>query len=203
MATGYVHNMLDKNQTFEQFALECARNFGALIEMRDEPMNAPIPDSFKPSGYSVRRIAECEAELARYDAMTTDERIANGHALLAREREAVIESRDKRTSEIARINAMLAKVEAWDAPSPNHAGLRTFMLEQLTTSLDTHMDGYYERELARVECSSPMERHNQAVHATAKSLDSARKAQEEESARYAERNQWLRTLRESLAVQTF
>jgi hypothetical protein len=36
MPTGYTEKLMEKGQTFQQFALLCARNFGALVMMRDD-----------------------------------------------------------------------------------------------------------------------------------------------------------------------
>jgi hypothetical protein len=53
MPTGYTAKLYDGDQKFQDFAMECARAFGALIEMRDEPMNAKIPETFEPSEHHV------------------------------------------------------------------------------------------------------------------------------------------------------
>ena len=45
MPTGYTAGILE-GETFEQYALQCAKAFGALVMMRDEPSDAPIPDQF-------------------------------------------------------------------------------------------------------------------------------------------------------------
>jgi hypothetical protein len=47
MPTGYTAPIAD-GMTFEQFALGCARAFGALVTMRDEPSDAPIPERLEP-----------------------------------------------------------------------------------------------------------------------------------------------------------
>jgi hypothetical protein len=65
--TGYVHHMVEKNQTFPQFAMSCARAFGALIEMRDEGMDAKIPDEIKPEPYHKKAAAEARKELAAFE----------------------------------------------------------------------------------------------------------------------------------------
>ncbi len=49
MPTGYTAAVQNGTVTrFADFAMNCARAFGALVELRDE-MDAPIPDTFKPS----------------------------------------------------------------------------------------------------------------------------------------------------------
>ena len=72
MPTGYTAAIAD-GVTFEQFALNCARAFGALIDMRDEPSDAPIPERFEPSNYHEKKIAEINDELVRLKEMSQDE----------------------------------------------------------------------------------------------------------------------------------
>lgn len=51
----------NENFTFPEFAMRCARNFGALIMMRDEPLDAPIPEKFEPSGYYKKEYEKAKA----------------------------------------------------------------------------------------------------------------------------------------------
>ena len=52
MPTGYTAMLTEEKEiTFEDFALKCARAFGALIEMRDESLDAKIPEEFKVTEY--------------------------------------------------------------------------------------------------------------------------------------------------------
>ena len=62
MPTGYTAKIAD-GQTFEEFILSCARAFGALVEMRDEPADAPIPEEFKPSAYHTTQIGVARAKM--------------------------------------------------------------------------------------------------------------------------------------------
>ncbi len=63
MPTGYTADIA-KGITFQQYAWSCARAFGALVMMRDEPSDAPIPEAFTPSDYHVKALAEARAKLA-------------------------------------------------------------------------------------------------------------------------------------------
>ena len=47
MPTGYTCQ-IETGITFEQFALNCSRAFGALSNMRDDPSGTPIPNKIKP-----------------------------------------------------------------------------------------------------------------------------------------------------------
>lgn len=62
MPTGYTAAIAD-GIDFKTYALSCARAFGALVEMRDEPANAPIPEEFKPSSYYVTSLASAREEV--------------------------------------------------------------------------------------------------------------------------------------------
>ena len=57
MPTGFTCDIKD-GITFERFALNCARAFGALINMRDDSLDAEIPDEIKPSDHHVKALAE-------------------------------------------------------------------------------------------------------------------------------------------------
>lgn len=74
MATGYTYELIDKPETtFEAFALRCSRAFGALIEMREESADAPIPTEIKPSTYHLDALRKAEAEARRFETMTLAE----------------------------------------------------------------------------------------------------------------------------------
>jgi len=59
MPTGYTYPVVEGKITeFSDFALSCARAFGALITMRDDPHDTPIPETFEPSDYNAKKLAE-------------------------------------------------------------------------------------------------------------------------------------------------
>ena len=78
MPTGYTAKLMEKGKSFDEFVLFCARAFGACIDMRDEDMNAPIPEQFQPSAYYQKSVDENSAELTRLESMTNEERLAFG-----------------------------------------------------------------------------------------------------------------------------
>ena len=65
MPTGYTAKLMEQGQTFPEFIMSCARAFGALIMMRDDPANAPIPEKFEPSDYHVRALKKAYVEQTR------------------------------------------------------------------------------------------------------------------------------------------
>ena len=59
MPTGYTYPVADGTITeFSKFALNCSRAFGVLMHMRDEPIDAPIPDKIEPTSYYKNQLDE-------------------------------------------------------------------------------------------------------------------------------------------------
>ena len=72
MPSGYTAAIKD-GITFSDFAMNCARAFGALISMRDEPLDAPIPERVEPTDYHAEKIKKAEERLSALIAMTAKE----------------------------------------------------------------------------------------------------------------------------------
>lgn len=197
--TGYVHNMIDKGQTFPQFAMECARAFGALILMRDDPMNTPIPEEMKPDEYYFRAIKEDQDRLERLSAMTAGELLAEGQKLRQQEIRRCQESLAKERDELLKISAMLERVNAWTPPTPDHQGLKSFMVQQLTESAKYHDSG--GESLAKAEAKSARDYGRDALANARDNLEYATKRLADEQRRCAERTAWVKSLRNSLPAE--
>jgi len=136
MPTGYTADVGDGKVTdFRTFALICARQFGACIMQRDDPMNEP-PKHREPSDYNAKALATAKATLAELQAMTEDEagrRADTEHSAAVAEHERY---RAKRRDTKSRYRAMLRKVEAWHPPTSGHTEMRRFMIDQLMESIE-------------------------------------------------------------------
>jgi len=136
MATGYTHPVVAGEVTeLADFVLSCARAFGACIQQRDEAPNAPIRLPERSTTYNDREIDRLRQELAEVEAWSleaADRAEAAERGRLYRQRE---ESADRYAQENAALQAMIAKVEAWNPPTEDHENLKAFMLEQLRSSL--------------------------------------------------------------------
>lgn len=78
MPTGYTADLMEKGMEFKPFVLQCARAFGALITMRDDSLDAPIPEKFEPDDYHIKKLAEAIQEQKRLQSMTDDEKVSFG-----------------------------------------------------------------------------------------------------------------------------
>ena len=135
MPTGYTANVVDGKVTdFKQFALQCARAFGALIMMRDEPNDAEIPEEFKPDDYYKIALEDAKAKLLSLQTLTPEQM----ETQCAKEFEEAValnsEHRDQNALGNERLEAMIARVLKWVPPSANHTEMKSFMLEQLKIS---------------------------------------------------------------------
>jgi hypothetical protein len=204
MPTGYTATLMEKGQAFPDFVLLCARAMVATIMLRDEPLDAPIPE-FQPSDYAAKRLEESKTELARLLAMTDEEKIAFGQS----KKDAAIERNKKwiadQQAENARLIEMRDKVKAWQPPTSDHDGLKNFMLEQLEISMNS-VD-YYEREIIAAKQSFARDYYDKAfardyydkaVAEAQRGIEYNAEEDRKERERTDARNRWVRELRASL-----
>jgi hypothetical protein len=122
--------------TLKQFALQCARGMGACITMRDAPFDAPIPDQFEPEVEFYQTRLTAAHELLKVLENLTPEQCDSRAANDFRELTANFEQREaERKERNARYESMLQKVRGWTTEAE---GIRDFMLQQLTISIDTY-----------------------------------------------------------------
>lgn len=196
MPTGYTAELMDKGMYFKTFVLQCARAFGALIMMRDDPMNTPIPEKFEPSDYNLKALAEAKEKHKALAEMTNDEKIAFGEA----EREATINrhkewlSRDEVQNK--RLLEMELQVQAWRPPTADHEGLKKFMLEQIEISLNDL--SYISKEITKAQERSPMAFYVDAVSGAERNIEYHTKENTKEIERSESRTKWVNQLRASL-----
>lgn len=140
MPTGYTSIIEDHDDvTFEQYLWRCARAFGAFIMQREDALDAAVSLERKPDGYYEKEVLRLRKELRAAEEMTLD-----GAALAMAEDNAQVlafheESKASRKRTSAQYDRMRAKVRAWEPPTPEHAGLKKFMLEQLETGHPSYM----------------------------------------------------------------
>jgi hypothetical protein len=164
MPTGYTAELMEKGQDFRTFALTCARAFGATIMQRDDPLSE-LPKKQDPRNYSAERLAEAGAELTRLRAMNSDERFDFSSKRKNETVTSCAKYLQRARDENKRLDDMLAQVVAWTPPTSEHAGVKAFMIEQITISkndlkypelslreaTDKALNSYYEDAVAKAE----------------------------------------------------
>ena len=194
MPTGYTAAIKD-GITFEQYAMSCARAFGALMSMRDDPFDAPIPEAFEPSRHCADRISAATAELARLRALPYEQCIDERDAAFQREQESHERRRAERIELRAKYEAMLAQAVAWQAPTPEHVKYKEFMESQISSSLDWDCNDGYDKPPVRKSLDGWLATSIAAAERDV-SYYTAQSAKEIEGA--AGRTAWVKALRESL-----
>lgn len=143
MPTGYTTAIKD-GISFEKYALDCARAFGACVTLRDEPGGGEnIPDEFKPSDYHAKAAQKAREDLTALLAMTGEQRERSA----AKAWDGAETARLMRLEDVRKLReayeTMLEKVKIWKPPTPEHAGLHEFMRTQIEQSIDFDCGGNF------------------------------------------------------------
>lgn len=197
MPTGYTAKVED-GLSFYEYALNCSRAFGALIEMRDLPADAEIPDEFKPSEYHLEQLMQASLELKKYMAMRSSEAATAAKVLFeteCRDRENVIRKRKelKRKYEV-----LLAQAKDYEAPTPDHVEYKNFMISQLEKSIEADCDlGYYKRTEPVLKTGE--EYRKLMVDMALNSIKRHSEGYQKEIENCARRTAWVKAMKKSLA----
>jgi hypothetical protein len=172
--------------------------------MRDDDLGVLPPEKFETSTYATDAIAAQEAEVKRllsldHDGCVTEvEQELKGRAATRQE--------NQRTESICiqTMFAMLKKVQAWSPPTPDHAGLKTFMVEQLTNSIDHEDMSDYRKQQEKIDAetraAAPESVVARKIVAAQEKTAYHTQEHQEEIARTDGRNKWLADLRASLVA---
>jgi len=196
MPTGYTLDLYNgKDITFEEFVLKCARAFGALIDMRDEPMDAPIPERFEPSDHHLKELEKAKRrlkEIRKWNEEKAEQEAERAYREALKEREEFIK---KNKLIRKRYEDMLSKVQKWKPPTIEHASLKQFMIQQLVESIE--FDCFVPEMPQRL---SGEEYREQQIKKALSDIEFHEKEYAKEVNRVHERNKWLLLLRESLKI---
>jgi Rod binding domain-containing protein len=141
MPTGYTSDIYaGRDITFRDFALGCARAFGALVTMRDDAKDAPIPSEFPEDTYHRDAMGRAAAALIDLDSLSPEACDTKAKAEYVRRLRDWRKSEADRAALRARYEAMLDEVLAWEPPTEEHVGLKSLMVEQLESSIQFDTD---------------------------------------------------------------
>lgn len=137
MPTAYTAGIEDGTITnAKDFLMLCARNFGACVSMRDEPLSAPIPEKFIPNCTWYRENIEIEQKkLEKLLKMSPEEIKAYRESKRRADEEHVKQARASEENILRRYQKMLKQVESWIPPTSEHENLKAFAIEQINMCL--------------------------------------------------------------------
>lgn len=195
MPTGYTADVQNGKVTdFRTFALRCARAFGACVTQRDDPMDA-APQRCEVSEHSVRYRAEALARVVELEAIGPEEMERAAEAAFADALGLYNKWGREQTEERARYESMLAYVEAWTPPTPEHVALKDFMEKQLRESM--RFDHYQYPYPPRLTGPQWLAKEREKA---ASGLSYAEKSLREEQERCSKANAWIDALVQSLGA---
>lgn len=197
MPTAYTSFVADnENFTFPEFAMLCAREFGALASMRDEPLDAPVPERFEPDDFYRKQYEAAKAEYDDFIANPpTEEELSKEYdEYVATQKEQYAEIIANKREKRNRYERMLTKVLRWEPPTPDHEGLRRFMIQQLQESIEYDCAEYDLALPGREQYVS----YGMDSEVYRGRIDRNHAKWKSEVERVAKRNRWLKDLRDSL-----
>jgi len=192
MPSGYTEDIYNgKEVTFKDFALGCARAFGACVMQRDDPADVK-PKIMPEESYHTEELKK----LKKFKKPTKAQFESYVKKTIADYEKSIRKNNElkKRYSDI------LEKANNWQPPTKEHERLKAFMIQQLTDSSSFDCGGvdHYEHELKVVSAMTykdyvkkKLAEHNRSI-----------KYHEEYEARdlnnIKQRNKWIKDLYDSL-----
>lgn len=194
MPTGYTTNI--ENLNFQDFALTCARAFGACITLRDEPLAPNIPE-FKVEPFYAENLQAATQALEDFKNKSDDQLKVEYNAFCADLQASTEERKRKNSSLKASYTNMILSVERWKPPTEEHVELKSFMLGQLRESLQ--FDCYENTDdFLNPRQPSFEDWKIQTRNQLSRSVELRRESYQEEIQRVGQRNAWVKALKESL-----
>ena len=137
MPTGYTEDIYNGQEvSFEDFVWKCVRNMGYAHRHRD---SGELPDD--PGDYSEEierlkgELQRCQYEVDQYEAMGWHAAEKAAQEEFEEELRRWETARAEQLARKSRYETMLKRVHEWEVPTPEHASLKTFMIDQLEESL--------------------------------------------------------------------
>jgi hypothetical protein len=193
MPTGYTADLYEgKDISFSDFALKCARAFGACIEQRDDdPNDKPKLIEKTKDNYNIRKLNEAK--------MWKKPTKAEFDAYVKKQTAYYNEQIDKQNKLKASYQKMLDKANDWTPPTKEHEGLKKFMIEQLTDSMKFECSNdYYERELVDIQHLTYTKYVKDMRESNERDIEYHTNELKKDNERVDKRNEWISALYKSL-----
>lgn len=197
MPTGYTVLVGEGKVTeFRQFAMDCARAFGANIMLRDEGGGGEMIRDYEPAPFYANRAKDAKKAIDLLSALSDEECERRANAAYHEAEQHRYQTLAEYAATRERYEAMLAKVKAWTPPTPEHVGLRDFMVDQLERSI--RFDCSTEFHQRPTERMTGKQWRDSNLARAKQDLEYYEREYAKECERVAGANAWNKALRESL-----
>lgn len=208
MPTGLTAPILE-GCSFKDFAVQCAFQFGALIDYRDvSSRNRPLlPVKIEPDTYHKEQYLEAVEELSKIQAWAEQDIQSQHAAYLKRfsdqQKKTEAKAKDEATLRLAAYQRMLAKAEQFRPPTSEHRGFKDLMIAQIKQSMewdcrDAEKEKRWEKEQAdyvdHVTSKAPKEWYAEKVAELAAKRDRHLAGWQLDVRRAEEKSLWIQQL---------
>ena len=143
MPTGYTAGIINGEiTTFEQFATQCTRAFGATSHMRENPLDSPY-EPRTPSEYYVNSLQSQREKLEETKTMTDEAIVRDFENLLNDSLKYHERELEKTKVNLGRLNSIMESAKSWVPPTEDHEGVRDYMIDQLEITIKADGDPSY------------------------------------------------------------
>jgi len=148
MPTGYTNGILNGEiKTFDEFAKQCIRAFGAAIHMRDDDFNKEY-EKRKPDNYYINSLNTAKEKLEKIKKASDNDIIKKHTKELKAYRKTYIEKIKVIKKDKELLESFLNKAENFTPPTSEHENFKKFMIQQLLETIKYDCNSYYyEQEL--------------------------------------------------------
>lgn len=206
MPTGYTAGILDGEiKTFEQFAKGCIRAFGAAMHMRDDSTKKEYVAP-EQSNYYLNQLQQKNNDLVKIKLMSDDEIIQQQKDKIKEENEYLLNNLYKKQNNKVKMLEMLQQAKEYQPPTEEHEGIKKFMIEQLTITIDHDCDvEYNEGKLLKNEQKSlnidPVKLRNDITNDLLERIEYYKQEQKKETERCEHSKKWAKDFFESLKTK--
>lgn len=197
MPTGYTAGIENGSITSaKDFIMLCAKNFGACIDMRDEPLNTPIPEQFEGSSYYAKSLKEAESTLKIWNDMKLEDACIKYDVEIKSENDRAEKQISEQLEQYKTYRKILREVRDWNPPTSEHEGLKKFAIDQINMCADADIS-YWQDKIDKGH--KPFDEWwDDKIKSTEEEIKRYKKEVDEEKKRTESRNNWIKQLRESL-----
>ena len=193
MPSGYTIKIYDnKNVTFKDFVLTCARAFGDCVHQRDDPPSDK-PKTVEPD---IEYYVDIIDKAKKFKKPTK----SAFKKYIAEEIKSCNEELQKRKDLRNKYDKMMDEVDKWVPPTSEHQGLKDFMLQQLEDSIKWDCDSsFYAGELNRLQNINYDEYVKEQIGRNVGRIEYSTEKIEKEIQNATRINKWITALYESLS----
>lgn len=180
----------------KDFLKRCLRQFGVLISMRDEPLNAPIPKEIKVDSHYLNNLKEAEKIYKDMSNKPDSYWKKEYEKECAKAKKSLDDVIAKNAAETKTLENYATAIKNWDC-SDNCKPLKDFALDQLarTKPVRTDFDLEYLKDLEKKGVEGYKK---DQLDFYQRDIELAKEHLEEEKKDVAEKNKYLKYLKEFL-----